>query len=69
MQRKPANHAALQMVALILLAGCKRVQLPMMNVENIVQRTIGAMEFELLMRVRLLDGVRNVESTMKNVGY
>ena len=69
MQREPTNHAALQMVAMIKLAGCKKVQLPMRNVENIVQRTVGVPEFKLHMMVRLLEGVRNVESTMRNVDY
>ena len=69
MQREPTNHAALQMVNLIKLAGCKKVQLPMRNVENFVHRTIGATEFKLHMMVPLLEGVRNVESTMINVDY
>ena len=54
---------------MILLAGCKNVELPMMNVEHFVLRTTGATEFESHMRARLLEGVGNVENTRRNVDY
>ena len=54
---------------LIKLAAYKKMKSPMMNVEEIAQSTIGAMEFESHTKVPLLGSERNVEFIPKNADY